>query len=692
MSEIETPLRVLIVEDSADDAALVLRALRKGGYAPESCRVDTADAMRAALKDKPWDIILSDYVIPGFGGVKALRIATDSGLDLPFILISGKKGEETAVAAMKAGASDFVMKDRLARLPSVVKRELADAAARHGVRRAEIEWRTAFDSVRDAIFFHDSDGRIVRTNRAYAALARMPVEEAIGRKYWEVFPKLPGPLPGCRAIIEGRCDSHEDEFTLPSGESYLSRAFVVPDERGEYIYSLHVLRDITERNRVRDALEKSERRYRKLIERGSDAFFVVDRTGALVYCSDSGKRLTGWEVSDALGRNITTLVHPDDVAAGRDFFSQILAQPDRTARFELRVMHKDGFPIDAGIQARNLLDDPDVGGIVMTVHDITERKKSEHELKLFRTLVDQSNDAIEVLDPATLRYLDVNDRACLNLGYTREELLSMTVYDINPELDPTAGARMAARLSVSNFAVLESMSRRKDGSMFPVEVSIRSVDLDRNYQVAVVRDITERKRAELRQRGILDGAIEALSAMVEQRDAYTAGHQRRVAQLAVAIGRELALDEDRLAGLRIAGTIHDIGKISVPAEILVRPGRISPIEFEMIKSHAQMGYEIVKGIEFPWPVADAIRQHHERLDGSGYPQGLKGDEIILEARILTVADVVEAMSSHRPYRPALAMDAALQEIEDERGRWFDPAVVDACLRLFRDKDFAFAKA
>ena len=176
---------------------------------------------------------------------------------------------------------------------------------------------------------------------------------------------------------------------------------------------------------------------------------------------------------------------------------------------------------------------------------------------------------------------------------------------------------------------------------------------------------------------------------MEKRDPYTAGHQRRVAILAAAIGREMALDEDRIAGVHFAAIIHDIGKICVPAEILSRPGRLKPIEMEIIKSHCQVGHDIVQGVEFPWPVAKIILQHHERLDGSGYPQGLKGDEIILEAKIVTVADVVEAMSSHRPYRPAVGIDAAVTEISCNRGKYYDPQVVDACLRLINEKGFMF---
>jgi putative nucleotidyltransferase with HDIG domain len=185
----------------------------------------------------------------------------------------------------------------------------------------------------------------------------------------------------------------------------------------------------------------------------------------------------------------------------------------------------------------------------------------------------------------------------------------------------------------------------------------------------------------------LNGTVYALTEILQRRDPYTAGHQGRVAELACAIAREMGLSEDRLEGVRMAGLLHDIGKIYVPSEILARPGRISDLETDIIETHAQVGYEILKTIEFPWPVLETVLQHQERLDGSGYPSGLKGDDILLEARILAVADVVEAMSSHRPYRPTLGMDKALKEISDYRGVRYDADAVDACLRLFNEKGY-----
>ncbi len=185
----------------------------------------------------------------------------------------------------------------------------------------------------------------------------------------------------------------------------------------------------------------------------------------------------------------------------------------------------------------------------------------------------------------------------------------------------------------------------------------------------------------------LDQTVEALASITEIRDPYTAGHQQRVAQISAAIGEEFGLPRDMVEGIRVAGTLHDIGKIAVPAEILTKPSKLLEMEFGLVKTHPQVGYQILKGIEFPWPVAEAVLQHHERLDGSGYPRGLSKNEIISEARILAVADVVEAMASHRPYRPAFGIDMALEEILRGRGTIFDPEVCDACIRLFEEKGF-----
>lgn len=181
--------------------------------------------------------------------------------------------------------------------------------------------------------------------------------------------------------------------------------------------------------------------------------------------------------------------------------------------------------------------------------------------------------------------------------------------------------------------------------------------------------------------------VRLATTLSEMRDPYTAGHEERVAKISVAIGKEMGLDEHRLEGLKVGGHLHDLGKMSIPVEILSKPTHLTPFEFELIKQHPQEGYDVLKDVGFPWPVDIIALQHHERIDGSGYPNGLKGDEISLEARIIAVADVVESMSSHRPYRPSLGIERALAEIERGRGTIYDAVVVDNCLRLFREKGY-----
>jgi len=224
-----------------------------------------------------------------------------------------------------------------------------------------------------------------------------------------------------------------------------------------------------------------------------------------------------------------------------------------------------------------------------------------------------------------------------------------------------------------NEQTQQLMERFRDSLQFNLEQVFKS-------------SATQKRLAESEKKlesNLLD-SIGAIASTVEMRDPYTAGHQRRVSQLAVAIARKMQLPEEQVKGIHLASIVHDVGKIHIPSEILTRPGRLSDIEFNLIRKHPQAGHDILKGIQFPWPIAHIVLQHHERLDGSGYPQGLQGSSILLESRILAVADVVEAIASHRPYRPALGMDAAIAEISQFSGLKYDAQVVAACVSLFEN--------
>jgi putative nucleotidyltransferase with HDIG domain len=209
------------------------------------------------------------------------------------------------------------------------------------------------------------------------------------------------------------------------------------------------------------------------------------------------------------------------------------------------------------------------------------------------------------------------------------------------------------------------------------------------YYEGIIEDITDRKESVDRLRKSLERTVRAIASIVETRDPYTAGHQRRAADLACAIAREMGLSSERIEGLRVAATIHDIGKISIPAGILSKPSKLTEHEFGILQTHPEKGYEILKEIDFPWPVARIVMEHHERVNGTGYPGNLKGDSILMESHIMSVADVVEAMASHRPYRASLGIAAALEEIEKNRGTLYNAEVVDTCLKLFRDKGYRF---
>jgi PAS domain S-box-containing protein len=313
-----------------------------------------------------------------------------------------------------------------------------------------------------------------------------------------------------------------------------------------------------------------------------------------------------------------------------------------------------------------------------------------------RDLVDNIKLGIFRSTPGTKgKFLEVNIAMEEITGYSRDELLTLNVCDLFPEKSKnllTDGVGLANWKDTRELDIV-----KRNGDQLTVAENIMTIRYDSGqilYFDGILEDITERKRSQQqiqqsleRLQKTIKEIIQAMAYIGEVRDPYTAGHQRRVAQLSFEIGRMVGLKNEQFEGLMMAAFVHDIGKIIVPADILSKPGILTRPEFDMIKDHARIGYEILKNIEFPWPIAKIVLQHHERLDGSGYPSGLKHEDIILEARILAVADVVEAMSSHRPYRPALGLEKALAEISQNKGTLYDSTTVEACIRLFNEKGF-----
>lgn len=328
----------------------------------------------------------------------------------------------------------------------------------------------------------------------------------------------------------------------------------------------------------------------------------------------------------------------------------------------------------------------------------------------YRLLAENAADTIWTVD-MNLHPTYVSPSVARLIGYNAEEAMAKNIQELfTPASFELVLKVLAEELAIENeerkdltrSQSLELDVVHKDGSVIPVELKcsfLRNNDGRPIEILAIAREVTlrrqvedEAKRSTEKLLKAMESTMQAMAMVIEMRDPYTAGHQRRVTHLACAIAREMDITEDQIKGLYLAGLIHDIGKVRVPAEILTHPNGLTEAEFSMIKMHPIVGYEILAKMELPWPIAKIVHQHHERINGSGYPSGLSGEEIILEAKIIAVADVVEAIASHRPYRPALGLGKALEEIAQQKGILYEPAVVDACLKLFEEKQFQLQKS
>jgi PAS domain S-box-containing protein len=442
----------------------------------------------------------------------------------------------------------------------------------------------------------------------------------------------------------------------------------------------------------RDALDGH---LKMLSQHANDIILLLDAKGRILNANERAFEAYGRKEGGLIGLPAQELRAPDTTDGFFRGFERVLAEG--SAIYETVHMRKGGRQFPVEVSARRI----DVNGghfVQAIIRDISERKQAEEELRdseqRFRAVLEQSIAGIYVIQDGRIAY--VNPRMREIFGYRPEDQVDPDpLAFVAPPDRPKVIEQMTHRLSDVPTAAYSVAALRKDGSPFTLGVNARQATYrGRPAIIAVAQDITEKAKAEqeikryvARLELAMRSTIEVVSTIGELRDPYTHGHEHRVGEIAAAIAAEMGLGTDQVEGVRVAGYMHDVGKIAVPAEILAKPARLTPAEFELVKGHVQQSYEILKGVEFPWPVAEAAWQHHERLDGSGYPRGLKGEAIILEARILAVADTVEAMASHRPYRPGLGIEKALAEIESKRGALFDERAVDACLRLFREKGY-----
>jgi PAS domain S-box-containing protein len=580
--------------------------------------------------------------------------------------------------------------------------------AEETLRESEERFRRVVETMEVGLGAIDENGVLTYVNEYLARMLGYSIDEMIGRStldfyYDEQSRKEQEKIFKKRKTGMRDPASYEVTWRRKDGQKVYSILSPTPmfDADGHYTGSFAIHTDITERKRMEEALRESEEKFRTFMETASDLMHISDKDLNFTYVNQAMARSLGYSKEEMIGMNISQIIKKE--VAQNDLKRNIeeLAKKGELSFESVRVA-KDGTEIHGELKTVAIFDNDGMfSGTRGVFRDITERKQAEERLQesesRYRTLFESAGDAIFILDPATGRFIDVNHVACERLGYNREELLQLTPADIDSPEYATLVRKRIETLRQRGHLFFETVHVRQDGTSVPTELNSRIITYTgKPVVLSIARDITKRKHAEQelhnsyqQMQEMLVTTVNALASTVEMKDQYTAGHQPRVTQLACAIAAEMGLPEEQIEGIRMAGLIHDIGKIMVPAEILNKPGPLAEIQYEMVKMHPRAAFDILKGIKFQWPVAEIVLQHHERMDGSGYPQGLSGEKILLEARILTVANVVEAMVSHRPYRAAYDIKEALAEISKNKGILYDPVVVDACLKLFAEKRFTF---
>jgi PAS domain S-box-containing protein/putative nucleotidyltransferase with HDIG domain len=541
---------------------------------------------------------------------------------------------------------------------------------------SEARFRTMIEENAGGITIVDGEGIVCFANPAAEVLFDRKKEELLGTLF--DFPVVAGGTSEITIFREGR-------------KTAIAEMHVVKTEWENQLAYLVSIYDITERKRSEEQL----RGQALVFENIQDSIIVTDLEGNIIRWNPAAERMFGYHKTEVFSKNLGILT------------TKVVKGKLRDGRWsgEMNFIRKDGTEGICETTVIPLRDEQNnITAVFGVSHDITERKQAEKRLQKERdkakTYLDIAGVMFIALDNKGKVTL-VNKKGCEILGCEEKEIFGKNWFDnFLPKRITKEVKTVFNKLIRNNVAFIEYYENpvvtKNGGEKIIAWHNTVLKDNDGNIigSLSSGEDITNRKQSEeelqrsyYKLRETLIATVNTLASTVEMRDPYTAGHQRRVTILACAMAEEMGLTEAQFDGLRMAGLVHDIGKFSVPVEILNKPGRISETEFNIIKVHPQAGYDILKEIEFPWPVAQIVLQHHERLDGSGYPQGLKDGGIMLEAKILAVADVVEAMASHRPYRPALGIEVALEEITKNRGLLYDPEVVDCCIRLFTEKGF-----
>jgi PAS domain S-box-containing protein len=743
--------RILIVDDEQELMTIICEMLAGKGY--ETTGFTSGEKALDVLKNQDFDILLTDIMMPGMDGIALFKAALEIDHNIISIIMTGQGTVQTAVKAMQFGAFDYILKPfkinfllpLIARAMEVRRLKLENIQLQETVAIHELATLVSFpfniqmilNKLLDAalqqcqadegsIMLPAEDGK----NQLYVAAARgkhmeqfigtrVPIEDGIAG--WVVRNRqsvtLDGKVEDARfKPVNPRNDIHSAvSMPILAGGNLFGvlnvsttqsrRVFTLGQIKGLSIL-ISIIAPVLESSCLYDKIRQAEENYRSIFENSVEGIFQTTPEGQYISVNPALARMIGYDSPVEPIKEITDLskqghVNPED----RIKYKEILEEQGIIQGFETQHYKKDGSIIWVSINARAV---KDAAGKILyyegIMGDITSRKLAEERIVMekqrFLSLVDNAPFGMIMVDQdGNFQYF--NSKFEEWFGYTLYDTPNGKTWFQKAYPDPAYRHSVVSawKADIEKLKAGEQIKNTfevtcKDGSIKIVDFI--PVQMESGQFLVACNDITSRIKAEEALKESFEKLQKAISAIidvivmaVEMRDPYTSGHQKRVANLAIAIATDMGLPSDLRQGIHMAGMIHDLGKISVPAEILSKPTKLTDMEFNLIKIHPQSGYDILKDIDFDWPIAQIVLQHHERMDGSGYPNLLKNGQILLEAKILAVADVVEAMASHRPYRPALGIDAALKEIEKNKGILYDEKAVEVCVKLFQEKGFTF---
>ncbi len=589
-------------------------------------------------------------------------------------------------------------------------------ARRGNVRREAVQtdgsaaeyYRHIVDTAYEGIWVLDKNYQTVFANMRLGEMLGYSQEEMTGKRHrFFLFDEDIGDLEEKQARRrQGMAEHYERRLRRKDGSTLWCHVSASPilDDGGVFQGSFAMFTDVSELKTAQEALLQSEAKYRSIFEHAVEGIFQSTPEGRLVTVNPSMARIFGYASPEEMLASVTNI--GDELYADADerrTFRQRLEDQQTVRGFEATFYRKDGTLLWGSLSVRAVRGQ--TGEITYyegTMEDITARKSAEQELKRseekYRHIFENAVEGIFQITPDG-RYLSVNPALARIHGFASPEEMIASVTDIAHQLyvDPSRRAELTRVLEEKGIVrSFEIMMRRRDGSLHWVSITSHAVTDAAGSIVCyegTLEDITSSKLAKEesnRLQRVAEGLLHTLTSAVEARDPGIVGHHGRVSKLATLIAEEMGLTNDTKEAIRIAAHIHDLGKLSVPAEILRKPAPLTDMEHSMVKIHPQAGHDLIRDAGLPFPVPEIIRQHHERLNGSGYPQGIRGNAVLLEARILAVADVVEAIAFPRPYRPGRGIDGALSELQKNKGTLYDADVVGVCVKLFKEKGFRFA--